>query len=213
MANWFTKNFLSGKSFFNFFQQAGANVVTMAELLSTVMETEVANDRSRNFTEIDRLEKAGDQISHKIYLMLDQVSFPPLGKADIHSLTSAIDDVADYIQETTGRINLYRLECIYPPMQEMARVLLRGCLKIDTLLHQIETEKDNSLMLTSCKQVKDIESQTDQIYYRALASLFDEESDAIELLKKREILHSVECAVNKCKSVADVIEAVIIKRL
>jgi len=213
MANSYIRNFLSGKAVFDLFNQTSTNIVAMAELLVSVYEIPVFEDRLPVFNRIDALEETGDDLSHKIYLLLDKVPFPPLNRSDIYALASAIDDVADYIEEATNRMNLYRLEDFIKPMEDISLQLLNACRELNTLLHAIKKIKDVNLMLDACRQVKNFETMADKIYYQALGQLFDEEQNPINLLKKREILHSLESAVNKCKSAADAIESVIIKRL
>lgn len=213
MATSYLRNFFSGNTVFDLFNQTGANIVAMAELLVSVYHIPVFDDRINVFNQIDQLEETGDDLSHKIYLLLDKVPFPPLSRGDIYAMASAIDDVADYIEEATNRMNLYKLEEFIKPMEEISVQLLHACKELNELLHAMRKIKDVDVMLNACRQVKSFETVADKIYYQALGKLFDEEHDAINLLKKREILHSLECAINKCKSAADAIEAVVIKRL
>jgi len=63
-----------------------------------------------------------------------------------------------------------------------------------------------------CCQLKNYGHEADAIYYKALANLFSDEKNAIKLLKYREILSSLETSVNKCKSVTDVFNTILIGR-
>ncbi|MDB5010072.1 MAG: hypothetical protein JWQ06_861, partial [Mucilaginibacter sp.] len=59
-----------------------------------------------------------------------------------------------------------------------------------------------------CRQIKQYEHQSDQIYYNAVAKLFEDEKDAINLIKYREILASLEGSVNRCKNAAEALEGI-----
>jgi uncharacterized protein Yka (UPF0111/DUF47 family) len=45
----------------------------------------------------------------------------------------------------------------------------------------------------------------------SIARLFSEESNAIEMIKKKEILSVLESATDKCEDVANVLETILVK--
>ena len=61
------------------------------------------------------------------------------------------------------------------------------------------------------RAVKDLESEADQVYRNAIQDLFANEKDAIELIKKKEILDLLERTSDRCQSVANVILSIFIK--
>ena len=63
----------------------------------------------------------------------------------------------------------------------------------------------------SCRLIHDIESQSDEINHEYLAKIFQEETNGIELIKKKDILTSLEKAIDRLEDVADVIQTIIIK--
>jgi predicted phosphate transport protein (TIGR00153 family) len=62
------------------------------------------------FKQIDKLENKGDELTHQIYLELGKNFITPFDREDIHSLATAIDDVADYIQGSANRMLLYNID-------------------------------------------------------------------------------------------------------
>jgi predicted phosphate transport protein (TIGR00153 family) len=213
MRNLFSDFFSHKALFYGLFNKAGKNMADMAALLVEVVNKENSNEREALFKQINLLEETGDDITHKIYLSLDKIYFTPFNRKDIHTLAATIDDVADYIQESAGRINMYLLEDIIPPIREMAQLVLESCLELKKLIMALGQKENMETMLLSCKQVKKYESQTDKIYYRALADLFANQKDAIELIKYRDVLHSLESSANKCKNVTDAIEIILINSI
>ena len=63
----------------------------------------------------------------------------------------------------------------------------------------------------SCVRINAYENQADGIFHRALARLFQEEKDAIQLIKQRELLSMLEAATDKCEAAAVLIENVLVK--
>jgi len=174
------------------------------------VNTDNAVEREVIFKEIDRLESIGDDTTHKIYLALDKVVFTPLNRQDIHTLASAIDDVADFINEASERMFLYNIDEVVPAIKEIADIILKASIEIEKSVNMLRSSTKGALILESCKLIKDYERQSDQIYYNSLADLFANEKDAITLIKYREILHSLETTTNKCKNATDVLQAILL---
>jgi predicted phosphate transport protein (TIGR00153 family) len=199
--------------FYGLFNQAGKNIVEMSELLSAVVDAVPEQNRESLYRQINALEETGDDITHKVYLGLDKVFFTPINRKDIHILASAIDDVADNIHEAAGRMNIYEIEIFIPAMSQMAKYIQLSCAEIQKLINGLSNITNTEIMLESCRLIKDHEHQTDQVYYHALADLFAHEKDAIKLIKHRDILFSLEASVNKCKSVTDAIEIIVLNSI
>jgi len=210
MGRFFQGYFLNGAQFYNLFDIAAKNAVEMAELLVNAVNTDNAVEREVIFKEIDRLESIGDDTTHKIYLALDKVVFTPLNRQDIHTLASAIDDVADFINEASERMFLYNIDEVVPAIKEIADIILKASIEIEKSVNMLRSSTKGALILESCKLIKDYERQSDQIYYNSLADLFANEKDAITLIKYREILHSLETTTNKCKNATDVLQAILL---
>src|ERR1035441_4674637 len=91
--------------FFDLFDALAVQIVEAAkefkELVSHVNERE---SRSRN---IKAIEHKGDDITHQTMDLLHQTFITPLDRDDIHKLISRLDDVLDFIDAASARINLY----------------------------------------------------------------------------------------------------------
>jgi predicted phosphate transport protein (TIGR00153 family) len=213
MSNWLNNYISSSSTFYNLFCEGSRNLAEMCDLLLNGLNNRSLEQREALFKQIDGLEGKGDDITHQIYLALEKVYFTPFKRKDIHVLASAMDDVADHIQETTGRIQLYNIELITPAIKEMSVYISKAISEIEKLtlaLHDINNIEE---MYIGCKQIKYYEHQTDLIYYTALAELFANEKDPINILKYRDILYSLETAANKCKKTADAIETILINSI
>jgi uncharacterized protein Yka (UPF0111/DUF47 family) len=56
-----------------------------------------------------------------------------------------------------------------------------------------------------------LENQADNIFRTAMAELFDEEANAADIIKWREIYSNLEAATDKAEDVANVLEGVVLK--
>ena len=205
----FLKNYFTNKSlFYNLFNSAARNLIEMSNLLVKVVNTACEKEREPIFNRINKLETVGDGITHKTYLILDKVTFTPLNRNAIYSLASAVDDVADTIQEASGRMYSYNIENFSPPIKQIADLVARAVSEIENTIKLLQLRKSHDRIIDSCRKIKDYEGESDRIYYTAVADLFENEKDAITLIKYREILASLENSVNCCKSAATAIETI-----
>ncbi|WP_448701754.1 DUF47 domain-containing protein [Mucilaginibacter sp. AW1-3] len=199
------------KVFFPLFEQAATNVVTMAKLLVEVVAVADAADRIALFNQIDKLENVGDEITHQIYLELSKNFITPFDREDIASLTGAIDDVADYIQGSVNRMNLYNMEEMTPAVQKLSELILSGAIEMEKAIKELKDMNNVRSIADSCIRINSIENQADDVFDRAVADLFLYEKDAVKLIKYKEILAALETATDMCEDVANVMETILVK--
>ena len=70
-------------------------------------------------------EQDGDQITHEVIRRLNQTFVTPIDREDVLRLTSALDDIVDYIEEVADYLGLYRIEAPMVQAQALAHVLAR----------------------------------------------------------------------------------------
>jgi uncharacterized protein len=59
--------------------------------------------------------------------------------------------------------------------------------------------------------INSIENHADDIFDNAVARLFENETNAIQIIKEKEILSALETATDKCEDAANVIDSIIVK--
>ena len=63
----------------------------------------------------------------------------------------------------------------------------------------------------ACVKINELENVADDIYHHLLSELFEAETNAIELIKNKEILESLEMTVDSIEDVSDILKTIIIK--
>jgi uncharacterized protein len=61
------------------------------------------------------------------------------------------------------------------------------------------------------QKINDYENVADDVFDNAVAELFENEKDAIQIIKIKEILVGLETATDKCEDAANVLEGIYIK--
>jgi predicted phosphate transport protein (TIGR00153 family) len=199
------------KIFFPLFEQAANNVVVMATILVEVVNSNNPATREELFKQIDKLENKGDEITHQVFLELGKNFITPFDREDIHSLTSAIDDVADYIQGAANRMNLYRIEDYNEHIIKLSELTLQGSIELEKAVRELKDLKNVRNIADSCIRINSVENQADYVFDRAVADLFLYEKDAIRLIKYKEIYAALETATDMCEDAADVMESILVK--
>ncbi|WP_200912255.1 DUF47 domain-containing protein [Pedobacter sp. Leaf216] len=199
------------RKFHPLFEQAGSNALKIAETLLEMVSTADAERRKTIFKEIERLEHVGDDITHSIFLELSRNFITPFDREDIHQLATAVDDVADYIYGTANRMQMYNMNTINEPIVKIAELLVEMCTDIDKAIKELRSFKNIRVIADACIRINSGENQADYVFTLAVARLFEYETNAIELIKQKEVLQTIEKATDKCEDVANVLETILVK--
>ncbi len=199
------------KKFFPLFEQDGSNLIKLGQKLVEAVNTNDLERRQELFKDIEELEHVGDEITHQIHLELSKNFITPFDREDIHRLASAIDDIADYIHGSASRMNLYNVIEITEPIKELANLILQGVQELDKALRELRNLKNMRTIADSCVRINSIENQADFVFDKAVGQLFDNEKDAVNLIKYKEVLSALETATDMCEDAANVLESILVK--
>jgi predicted phosphate transport protein (TIGR00153 family) len=197
--------------FYPLFKDASANLIIGAEMLVDFMNEPSPEKREALSNKIKETELVGDQIARNLYKALNGTFITPFDREDIFDLIHATDSVLDLIHGASKQTHLYKLAEIPSEFREMADVIRKASIEINTAFNGLRDVLNLSKYKDNCHRIGELEEHADDINHRYLAKLFQEEKDAIELIKKKDILAALEKAVDRCDDVADILSSVIIK--
>jgi predicted phosphate transport protein (TIGR00153 family) len=206
-------NFLVPKktSFFDLFSEDTQNLVHQSKVFSEIFKTTDREKRMALIREVRDLENAGDAITHRIFLELSSNFITPFDREDIHALATSIDDIADFINGTASRIQLYGVDNLSHTMELLSDVLVKQAQEIDVAVKDMRHMRNAQRVRDAIVRINSLENHADDLFDEAIARLFNESTDPIELLKMKEILSSLETATDKCEDVANVLESILVK--
>jgi uncharacterized protein len=199
------------KKFYGMFNQAARNSVEASAELIKLFRSPTLEERSAVRVKIRQIEKQGDEITSHLFDELNRTFITPFDREDIHELTSKIDDVVDLIYSLSGKIEFYKFANFNQNMFDMVDLIYEGSNHMQDAISGLENSKNAAKSLKSCKELRKIESKLDESYHKAISNLFDNEKDAIELIKQKEILQNIEKISNKMEDVSDVVKTIIVK--
>jgi predicted phosphate transport protein (TIGR00153 family) len=210
--NSFLKLFLpKDRVFYGLFENVSQRVVEMGRVLKELVVEPDYERRVAIYARIEDLEHENDELTHRIFLELGKNFITPFDREDIHYLASSLDDIADYIFASAKKINFYKVNPIEHDMHRFAELIHQGTVQVDNAVRELRNLKNLRLITDSLVKINSIENQADDLFDLSIERLFDEVSDAKEVIKLREIFQVMEIATDKCEDAGNVIESIIIK--
>jgi predicted phosphate transport protein (TIGR00153 family) len=213
MAGGLLKFFLpKDRVFYNLFESAGANLETISKKLVLVVNESDYNKRATLIKEMEDLEHQNDMLTHEIFVELGKNFITPFDREDIHSLASALDDIADYIYAAAKKINFYKVDPTTDSgIQKTADQIEMAVLAVNHAVKELRNLKNTQKIVECVIKINSIENTADEIFDMSIERLFDSDVDAKELIKKREIYQTMETVTDKCEDAGNVIESIVVK--
>lgn len=199
------------KKFHPLFEQAAANLLACSNVLVELMAAPTPEKRKSFAREIEKLEHVGDELTHQIFQEVSTTFITPFDREDIQRMASVLDDVLDYIHGSAKRVELYKVHPIHPSMLKLAELIQQCATELNIAISSLRTMKNIIKIREAIVKVNSYENHADDIFDSAVATLFEEEKDAINIIKFKEVLSALETATDKCEDVANVIESIIVK--
>jgi uncharacterized protein len=187
--------------FFDLFVADGENLQAAATKLRDMVET--FDELDRRVSEIQDLEKRGDEIDREINQRLEDAFVTPFDREDIHDLTIQLDDVVDGIQATAETFVIYGIDQPTEEARALARILANQSDSLLAALRKLDGLKD---IEPDLERVHDLEHQADTLSRAAVARLFRDGSDPLEVIKWRDLYRELENAIDAAEDAAEAIE-------
>ena len=159
---------------------------------------------------IHQLETEADVLTRDIFSELNKTFITPLDREDMQRIASKIDDVIDFMDGIAARVYSYKITSSPPYCKEMAVELVKATKEVEYMISKLRRIKDPKDMIQHCRNTSDIEHIVDDLYREAIRELF-ETTDAIKIIKLKDIYETMETASDRCVDVSDVIEDIVLK--
>jgi len=196
------------KVFFDLFEKQAAVVKEAAWQLVALTE-DFTNVKEKRHA-IELLEHKGDQITHDIYNQLNRTFITPLDPEEISRLASALDEVLDYVDGATEKMYYYGIEATDSHMIELAKLIHMSSVEIEGAVRGIRSIKDPRYVEERCIEVNRLENLADDVLAHAVTDLF-RTTDAIAIIKFKDIYEHLETATDYCEDVANVLSDIAIR--
>jgi predicted phosphate transport protein (TIGR00153 family) len=196
-------------NFYDLFERGAGKVYEGAELLAELVKnfTNVPLKAKR----IKDVEHEADLITHETIEKLNKTFVTPLDREDIHGLISSLDNILDHVEAAADKFSLYRIPEVQPDAVLLTDILIHSVKEVQHTIGKLRNLKDADLILKHCIEINRLENEGDFVYRTAIAKLFEQGGDPLNVIKWKEVYDSIEDAIDSCEDVANVIEGVTLK--
>ncbi len=193
-------------SFYDQFARLATRLVAGAEVLNEVFAE--GADREGLAARMREEEHLADEATHDIIRRVNKTFVTPFDREDIYALASALDDVMDYMEEAVDLVVLYNLQELPADMAGQAEVIQRCAELTAESMPRLKSMKDLDEFWI---EINRLENAGDKAYRKILADLFNGDHDALEVLKLKDVVESLEAAIDAFETVANVVEQISVK--
>ena len=193
--------------YFELFSLMTAKIQEASDLLVELMQGPDENFDSLS-KRIKDVEHQCDQINHQITTKLNKSFITPFDREDIYTLAVALDDVCDYIDAAARAVVMYNIHESDEFAQQLAVILQKLAIEIHGAVGLLKAAKG---MEQHLRNIQQLENDADDVYFRAMANLFKNVTDAVQIIKWKELYEILENGTDRCESVGNIIESIVLK--
>jgi predicted phosphate transport protein (TIGR00153 family) len=193
-------------AFYGLLTSSAAQLVDGAALLAEMLGD--GNDRKDIAARMREAEHQADETTHEIVRRVNSTFVTPFDREDIYALASGLDDVMDFMEEAVDLTLLYEVESLPDECAEQVEVLQRCAELTAESMPRLQSMKG---LEEYWIEINRLENAGDKSYRRILAKLFSGSYEALEVLKLKDIVDSLEHAIDAFERVANIVEQIHVK--
>ncbi len=187
--------------FFDLFIADGENLAATASALHEMVDH--YDNLEVRVAQIQALEKRGDEIDQEVTQRLEDAFVTPFDREDIHELVSRLDDVVDGIQSIAETFVIYGVEQPTQEARRLAAILDGQAGELSAALGKLDGLKGLDAHFAAIHQ---LEKEGDGLSRAAMARLFRETTDPIEVVKWRDLYNALENSIDAAEDAAEAME-------
>jgi predicted phosphate transport protein (TIGR00153 family) len=204
--------------FFVYLTSIAKCVVEGANIFAQLRDAKEPADFQRISSELRQKEHETDELAHLLYEELDKTFVTPIDREDLHDLTSALDDVLDEMEHSAAKIVICKLPKLSEPMKELVRITQDAAVEVAKCVDVLQNINKIDELQVHVIHVNSLENEGDRIYRQAIEKLFTpatdelfEKLDPIDVIRHKDVLDTMEEAIDSTEDVMDLIRSIVVK--
>jgi len=193
-------------AFYTLLTAQAAHLVDGAALLAELLVE--GTDREDLASRMREAEHQADETTHEVVRRVNSTFVTPFDREDIYALSSGLDDVMDFMEEAVDLALLYEVQHLPSGVTEQIEVIQRCAELTAESMPRLQSMK---ALEEYWIEINRLENTGDKSYRRILAKLFSGKYEALEVMKLKDIVDSLEHAIDAFERVANIIEQIHVK--
>jgi uncharacterized protein len=195
------------ETFWHFFTKQTASLTLASEILAQGLKEGVSG-LAGAVVRIKTIERESALTLHELQIRLHKTFVTPIDPEDISLLFEQLDHLLDDLEAIAYRVTAYRLDPAPPLMVDVADRIHSSAGLIEKAFGLLSVNDSTEDL---CKDIMTMEEQTDQIIRKEVTRLFMEESDAICVMKQKDIYDVFDRLSDATQELANTLQNVSIK--
>ena len=195
--------------FFDLFKETATDTHVAAKLLEELMMD--FTDLNNKIAVIEEIEHKCDGYVHKMLEHLNRSFITPIDREDIFLIAKELDNITDAIESTAHRLRMLNVSDIKDDAKKIAKLTSQCTEELVIVMAELKKMKTSKILKSKIIEINRIENEGDDIFRNAIQKLFVSESNALEVIKWKEIYEYLENTLDACEDVANIVEGVVMK--
>jgi predicted phosphate transport protein (TIGR00153 family) len=192
--------------FYDLLAKSARNLVEGARLLGEAVID--GADREHLARAIHDAEHRGDDATHEIIRRVNSTFVTPLDREDLYRLAAGLDAVMDYMDAAVDSMVLYEVQTLPDGTADLVDAVRTATELTAEAMPRLRSMSD---LEEYWIEINRLENAGDQIYRKIIATLFNGSTDALTVMKLKDIVEALEGAIDAFESVANIVEQIAVK--
>ena len=195
--------------FFDLFENIARHAVSASEHLRKMAKA--FPDMSTELQQIRNHEHEADNLAHQALDRLDRTFITPFDREDIHELVGGMDDIVDGVDAIAKRLTLYHIKEMQTWFMKQTDVLVQATVVVSEAMNRLRKARKLSELSDRLIEIHRLESIGDDNHHGAVSELYNGKTDALEVIKWKELYDMIEEAIDACEDVGNTLERIVLK--
>ncbi|HNZ14550.1 MAG TPA: DUF47 family protein [Anaerolineaceae bacterium] len=198
-------------NYFKMFIDIAADAITAATHLKETINNYDPEKIHEQMLAMHEVEHAADNKKHQMMEKLIAEFITPIEREDIITLSWALDDVLDYMEEIYQILFMHNVKSMREEALVFGELIYQSTVALKTCFDEFEHFKRSKILPKRLIEVNAIEEKADKLYIDAVRRLHLDESDPSKVHTWSVLFLQLERTIDRIEQVADTIELVIMK--
>ncbi|NLZ26185.1 MAG: DUF47 family protein [Chloroflexi bacterium] len=198
-------------NYFKMFIDIAADAITAATHLKETINHYDPEKIHEQMLAMHEVEHAADIKKHEMMEKLIAEFITPIEREDIITLSWALDDVLDYIEEIYQILFMHNVRSMREEALVFGELIYQSAVALKTCFDEFENFKRSKILSKHLIKVNSIEEKADKLYIEAVRRLHLDELDPSKIHTWSVLFLQLERTIDRIEQVADTIELVKMK--
>jgi len=199
--------------FFDQFVVTAELACKAAKKLDAMINDYKINELEQRIRDIEDVEHDCDKSIHDIMQQLNKSFITPIDREDINQIAKEMDNITDFIESTAQRFKIFNVNEMTEDAKILSKLIVVSTMELKNIMAELKHMKTSKTLIKRIIEVNRLENEGDDAFRVAIAKLFANGMDAVDVIKWKEIYEYLENSLDACEDVANIVEGVVMKNV